>query len=241
MTQPVPVLIIRCRGIGELPNQTNMCARVTARLTGNHYVIRELNWPAQYGTPLAFNEGIRVWTPRLIAMVRDYPGRVIILGFSAGAKLAGDAVAAMPPEVLAKVIGVGLIADPSQPYLDATDKCGILGARPIDGVPAVWKWHPRDMIPYTNNPILREVGKVSGEFGLGGRIDVAVNVIRRVLAMARANTAEWQKINAPGVLPGALNGVRGYLEVHPRYDGLREGNGRTYTDNLADWVKSLGR
>lgn len=242
--------IIRVRGIGEPMGEGQMLAGVS-RLMGGYPVV-DLPWPAQYGAPIPFDQGVRDWIPRLHDEIRRHE-RSIILGYSGGAQLAGDAIAQLPPALYGRVLGVGLVSDPSTPTgQNFPNLGGIKNRRPIDGVPAVWKSDRADMMCATNNPLLRFVAKLSGPIGLGAPREINRQAFITISQVARRAIPQYLQppnmnhMTSLAVVLDAINGVHGYLMPpqgrgdHTSY-GIRKepGTGGTYLQNLAAWARTL--
>lgn len=112
------ITVITARGVGEKIG-ANMLTDVTKRLDPRYFRVREVDFTASYGR-VGGNEafGISQATGRntLLAMIDQDPNPVVLLGFSAGAKLVGDVATEIAggrhPRLL--VLGVGLIADPAR-------------------------------------------------------------------------------------------------------------------------------
>jgi len=157
----VTIHLLVCRGIGERPG-TNLILGdglgpgVLGRLPdGEMFKCREVLWNASYG-PVggrldadSYSKNVERGMDTIAAMLRDIPkgDTAILLGFSAGATLAGN-YARFGVVCREKIVGVGLIADPLRPASDDAYGFGIGGQRyiPEDDFPVWWISNPRDVI-----------------------------------------------------------------------------------------------
>lgn len=235
--------LILCRGIGE-PANSPMLQNVVRELAtlGKYPLVVNIPYSASYGPAgkqgllgESFNDSLK--TGRQLLRAELAKGPAVVLGYSAGAKLAGDVAVEKPDNLLA----VGLIADPAMPYTAKNNgRYGITGSRPVTTVPCKWSADPRDGICQcpTNSP-LRTLADQSEAFSLGDPAAWTADMWHRW------STAHWQPTNLWGQIttdawPEAARLFYGYLwgGDHTSYGLRRETNGKTYTRNMAEWVQT---
>lgn len=244
--------VICARGIGERPGTTTMLTDVTRRLDPTRFRIKELPYSAAYGT-VGGNEAFAVSQTQgrnaLLSMIRDDPYPVVLLGFSAGAKLVGDVaaeIAAGMHDNLGLVVdAVGLIADPArhsgQIVGDNRGGHGITGNRWIDPKRfPVWQFSaPGDPISElpVGNP-LRTFADLTEFWG--------PDQGRWMQELAdRARKRQWQRwwdLNNWQSWGGAIYWAQNYLfrQRHIRYAVENMvGENVTYTARLAQMIGGL--
>lgn len=144
------ITVITARGISE-PYGNNMLAQVTKKLDKKKYKVVELDYSASYASVRneSFGFSQEVGRREMRYQIEKAEGKVILLGFSAGAKLAGDVAKSIAdgvfPGFREKVVAVGLIADPARSRLQIQGKdrggYGITGDRFIpDTYFKVWQF-----------------------------------------------------------------------------------------------------
>lgn len=243
------ITVITCRGISEKVGQ-NMLTDVVKRLDPIKFRVRELDYSASYGQ-VGGNEafGISQASGRnmLLAMIDQDPNPVVLLGFSAGAKLAGDVAAEIAggrhPRLL--VLGCGLIADPARHggQIVGQDRggYGITGNRWIGPTKfPVWQFSaPGDPISElpAGNP-LRTFADLTEYWG--------PDQARWMQELAdRASRRQWQRwwsIENWRTWSGALDWTGNYLyrQRHIRYAVENMvGENITYTARLAQLIGGL--
>lgn len=244
------ITVITARGVGEKVGGTAMLSDVTKRLDPTKFRVRELDFTAAYGN-VGGNEafGISQQTGRntLIAMIDQDPNPVVLLGYSAGAKLVGDVASEIAggrhPRL--KVLGVGLIADPARDssQIEGQDRggYGITGRRWIGTSKfPVWQFSaPGDPISELpeGNP-LRTFADLSEYWG--------PDQGRWMAELAeRARKQQWQKwwdLRNWQSWSGAISWTQNYLfrQRHIRYSVENMvGENVTYTARLAQLVGGL--
>ncbi|MBM4525157.1 hypothetical protein GS462_11115 [Rhodococcus hoagii] len=220
--------VLVARGINDLVD-AGMLSNVTRHLDPAEYEIVELRHPAEYGPAsgfwgASFNESMQVlkWlaTEYLDA---ERPGRVFLLGYSAGAFGLGDLVAELlgaNSPLIDRILGVGLLADPKQPLAAAPAglaKYGIAGSRPIvtDRFPVWWVSDPRDPIPLTElNSPLRPIPDLTAQMSFRDVNAWRRDVRRRLLARQVQQFA----VNLHDI-PGVLADFRAAVDALGRYLG----------------------
>lgn len=165
MTRPLTVLTLR--GIGEPLDDTGTVSNKAAALLRHHRVdveIIDVPWEATYGPVGGAPDGgayvDTVDAGVLLAhhMINATDNPVVLIGFSAGATVAGNLARRITDGELDRgnLEAVGLIADPHQPRrvggIDAhgDPAFGVAGERdPGAAVPVRWAWSAADPIPCT--------------------------------------------------------------------------------------------
>lgn len=234
--------IISVRGIGEplFSPIIGSVVRHLNRITGEQQRVTSLPWKAEYGpvpNPLgsSFKDSLESGKRLLLQELEKEPA--LVIGYSGGAKLAGDVAVSKPKNMVA----LGLIADPAMPMgvvRTRTRAWGITGQRPIDGVPVMWKADPKDGIcSCPPNSPLRTLADQSQAFSLADPAGWSNDVFQRLLRGA------WQEVNlgqqfTQGEWFKAIELFKGYAfgGDHISYGLRREHNGLTYTENLAHWL-----
>lgn len=157
--------LLICRGIGERLGVNMICGDglgpgVIGRLPdGEMFKVREVAWNASYGPvggkpdSSSYGRNLDVGMEHIEHMLAELPrgDTAILLGFSAGATLAGNYARFAQPGVhhREKIVGVGLIADPMRPAESGNAPgFGIGGQRliPQNDFPVWWISNPRDVI-----------------------------------------------------------------------------------------------
>ncbi|OZC55073.1 hypothetical protein CH289_07715 [Rhodococcus sp. RS1C4] len=209
--------IIRNRGIGE--NQTrNMCS-VTTDQTRTRWRIVENHYPAEYGivpTLLgrsfdnSLTTGIRYANQR----IDEAQDPVILIGFSAGAAVAGHTAAQLTPAQRRKVAAVILISDPFQPDGFTSAGHGIAGSRRINGVTARWIFDELDPICCTpKNSPLRTLADQTSSMSLADPHAWGTNLLTRL------RLHQWQPVAPQG---------SDYAEARAAIDRYRTGYHTSY-------------
>lgn len=242
------ITIITCRGISE-PYVKNMLSEVTKELDKKKFRIVELNYTAAYG-PIgneAFGFSQANGRKELRNQIEKAEGKVILLGFSAGAQLAGDVAKSIAdgvfPGYREKVLAVGLIADParSSRQIQGRDRggFGITGDRYISTTYfPVWQFSaPGDPISElpAGNP-LRTIADMSYFYN-------TLNPgpwFQDLLAKAQSNRFQrWWDIKNIASWNGAIGWLMNYL-VNGRHICYNrenmEGFSVTYTKRLAQLI-----
>ncbi len=153
------------------PHGDNVTAAFAAELDQDRFTSRLVPYPADYGRSVPYAESLAAGGRALIAAVEATPNRVVLVGYSQGAAIAGDVAAAIGRGELPhlEVIACALIADPLRP----AGQClgpdpggyGIAGERNVKGVPTYWVAAPGDPITAlpAGNP-LRSIADLSAYF-----------------------------------------------------------------------------
>lgn len=237
------VVLLKARGIGE-PLNRNMLTGLSDRLPKDSIKHENINYPASYGAVpkpgLSFlaslDIGARMTKERIENA--DAGTHFILAGYSAGAELMGNFTAAADNNILKKILGVYLVADPSMPKSALnTRKYGIRGERHIPRqVKVKWSADPKDVIPLCSpkpSP-LRDIADYSPNIGLGSRLDW-------LGIYSRINNRTVQGGFGIPDFNEAFKEAYGYLVGgdHVGYNSRREPNGKVYLQNGADWIMSL--
>lgn len=208
--------VITCRGIGEkLGSSDNMLTGVTDRLpidTNWHY--HELPWVSEYGPGGgnifgdSYVENIHAGMIMLQDLIQDIIEendsgdlpQIIILGYSAGATLAGNYAlgASTIPNIASYIAAVGLVSDPMRPRgggtaLYTAPDFGVGGERdiPSHSFPVFWISDPMDPITSTpENSPLRTIADQSWAMSFApGKFPAWMGDL-----VDRLKTGRWQKV-----------------------------------------------
>lgn len=248
--------VLRCRGIGERVDETQMLANVTRKLDPRRFVIKDVPWESNYSptpNPLgsSFDKSLHDGRALLLKMIRDDPNPVVLLGYSGGAALAGSVAAeiANGDFPMLDIRGVGLISDPLRERTRGSAYgWGIAGQRRIP--PANWPvWYcadPADVITCCppDSP-LRTISDQSAAFSLVDPAAWSWDLVQRLRQQRwQATIKDWR--NVPAVWKAysdAIDGAQGYLfrGAHTfAYTSHRvPGTNSTYCDWLADRINSI--
>ncbi|APE37686.1 hypothetical protein BOX37_31325 [Nocardia mangyaensis] len=183
------------------------------------FTTRMVAYPAAYGTPVSYADSVAAGKRALLAAVDRSPNPVVLAGYSQGAAVAGDLAAEIGRGAHRgrEVIACALIADPRRPaghYLGDTDPggYGVVGERPIDGIPTYWAAAPGDPITAlpAGNP-LRTIADLSAFFSFADA-NAAVHWAHQMLNTASRNQLQrWWSLDNWRQWAGALAYARGYL------------------------------
>lgn len=247
-----PIWALKCRGIGEPATSANMCDMVTRKLS-SRFVAKEVPWGATYG-PVpnlggpSYSKSLADGRVTLLRMIDEAPGRVVLLGFSAGADLASlvaaEIGAGKHPRL--SLSGVGLIADPRNPRssTDPNARWGIAGSRPIFSRDfSVWRANdPGDPIPLcdANSPLRWLADTTAGLSLTGGWIaSTRARLLAREMQQVIVNVRDPRGVHAQ--FARARYQLDGYLKRgdHVGYARrIEPGTRGTYTDNLAAKIEA---
>ncbi|WP_037162524.1 hypothetical protein [Rhodococcoides fascians] len=246
------ITIITARGVSEAIGR-NMITAVTRGLDPTRFRVRELEaFSASYGW-VGGNEAFGVSQERgraaLLRMIDEDPYPVILVGFSAGAKLVGDVAAeiasGMHPRL--HVLLVGVIADPARHHTQFVGEdrggYGITGGRWIDpkDFPVYSYTAPGDPISELpeGNP-LRSLADLTEYWGPD--ID---RWLRELVKVATARQWQrWWDLRSWRTWSGAIFWANNYLHGgrHIKYAVENmPGSNVTYTKHLHNVIAELGR
>ncbi|WP_033189312.1 hypothetical protein [Rhodococcoides fascians] len=256
----IPITVVKNRGIAESRTR-NLCSLVTQELPPSRFRSVESNWLAQYGPipnlgGIAYKRAVASGVQETIELVAMAPGPVILLGYSGGAHVSGDAAAQLArgdhgTRMRDKIRGVGLFADPCNPPSDGVrypaqpKQWGIAGARHILGPFPVWRANdPSDVIPLCDEfSPLRTISDQTEGFSLVDPVGWGVGLLGKLVAH------EFQQVF---VNWRDLNGVRlQYAKARADFNGYRNGDhtsyairlqgntGRTYVQNMISSVSAV--
>ena len=183
-------------------------------------------YPGAYGWPMSYAESVKTGAANVVRAVAAAQGQVMIVGYSQGAVVVKDAVnqaLTFLPALADKIVGVGLVADPTRPagamsgWPTSETTYGIagqtwIGPAQIPGIPLPfpvwWIVAPTDAI--TDLPAgnaLRSLFDLSEFASLNGSA-WAESLI------ARAKSRQWQRwwsIENWQTWGGVIAYLRGYL------------------------------
>lgn len=242
MTRPLTVLTLR--GIGEpLDDPGTVSNRAAAVLRARHagdVEIIDVPWDATYG-PVggapdggAYADTVEAGVLLTRHMIEAAARPVVLLGFSAGATVAGHLAQRVHTGEHGRgnLTAVGLIADPHQPRrvggIDAhgDPAFGVAGERdPGDTVPVRWAWSAGDPIPCTPElSPLRTIADQSAAMSLADPRAWTADLVDRLLR------ARWQ--------PSAID-WRDPIGTVRRYTRAAQAAGRYLTgDHVRPYVPS---
>lgn len=205
--------LIRVRGIGE-PMSGNLLEGVSRQVKGVEVI--ELRHPAEYGPVPRPGGNSYVATTGLgqSLLLRELDnGPAVVLGFSAGAAIAGN-VARLGHRNLR---GTVLLADPHQPDW-GTDSFGIAGGK--DAPNTRWVWRLDDPIPYCpRDSPLRTLADQSAAFALGDPKAWLTDIADRLQKRRWQQVAVrwWEPMSVWQQYSRAVEDVRNYRRNHPAY------------------------
>ncbi|NUS42448.1 MAG: cutinase family protein [Mycobacteriaceae bacterium] len=182
---------------------------------------RMVAYPADYGRQISYAASRTAGMNALAREVAASPNRVVIVGYSQGAGIAGDFAAEVGtgfyPGLRAKVAACGLIADPLRPHRTALGAdpggYGILGQRSIPHIPTYWVAAERD--PITSLPAgspLRSVADLTEYWCLaspGAFLKWGQSVVDR--ANRPAGWQRWWHSTGRKHVVDTVDWTRGYL------------------------------
>ncbi len=269
------VYILVCRGIGETPGDGTMLVRFLRKaLPANKFQIDEIPWPASYGPVprldgLDYGESLEVGMGMIYEALRELPpnSRAFLVGFSAGATLAGNWAAHgrtwvaehAGPQANAnmwRLLGVGLVSDPMRPEGGGCEfytapGFGVGGARPVPAYPANpfktwWLSDPADMICSLerHSPIRTIADQTYAMSFAPGEFPEWIGDL-----LDRVKKRRWQPVEIPwwnlaavrDQYQRALHDLLGYLQRgdHVQY-GVRHvpGHSFTYLEALAKLIRA---
>lgn len=238
--------VLAFRGIGEPIEGPQLLDQYLNALPVGWQRVR-VPWLAEYGpvpNPLGVSysrslaQGI-ILGRRLIGEIRhrDPEARIVLVGYSGGAALAGNLANQHAGAIAACV----LVADPNDP------RGGIAGARPVTGVPVVWVANPADVICRCPDPSpLRILARLTPLMGLGARDawQGANDVIRQLGdRRTREELADeigpWWLPTTWGRYDAAIRGAHGYLSGREHADAYRRraADGSSLLTRVAEWTR----
>lgn len=261
--------LLVCRGIGERVGANliigdGLGPGVIDRLPdGEAFHTTEIHWPATYGpvgasiNGVSYGRALDTGMEQIAAALRNLPDgdTAILLGYSAGATLAGNYARYAKPGVhyRERIVGVGLIADPMQPmHVTPGSGHGIGGVRPIpdDDFPVWWISNPRDAICCcpADSPLRTVADQTYAmSFSSGGAPLWVADLADRLVAKRwQAVKVEWwNPVKVFRQYAAAIEGAYGYLlgGEHTMYD-----QGGAYSEpltqalayNIIDRARELG-
>ncbi|MGY0502188.1 PE-PPE domain-containing protein [Nocardia sp. FBN12] len=210
-------------------------------LNKSMFTPRMVPYPADYGSHVSYAESVAEGKRAMLAAIDRSPNRVVLAGYSQGAAVAGDLAAEIGrgEHPGREVIACALIADPRRPageYLGDTDPggYGVVGERPIDGIPAYWAAVPGDPITAlpAGNP-LRTIADLSAFFSFASA-NSAIRWAQRMLDTATRNQLQrWWSPSNWRHWAGAVAYARGYLfDGRHTSDYVRYGHSRALAQAL---------
>ena len=231
--------VILCRGIGEPANGRTMLHGVVDFLPKSWQVVNQQLKPEYgfVGGPFFGQSFANTYAEGYRALMEELEkGPAIVLGYSAGAAFAGAVKHR-------NVIAVGLLADPFQPVgVSSNGKYGLAGSRANYHPKVKWVYDPTDMICQSpaDSPI-RTIADQTSHMSFANINEWVTDLVSRL------TTGRWQAVRRQWWNPlavsrqysEAISGAIGYLKPggdHTSYQVRRQSNGKTYTQNLAEWV-----
>lgn len=181
--------VLTLRGIGERIGQTSplMTDHVMTHLDPTKFREVPVHYDVSYGPvnvgqDLAFDKSLALGVHQVLRAIDETPNPAILLGYSAGAALAGHVAAEIGRHPHLEVLCVGLIADPFMPRHVAADVWGVAGDRDVTDVPAVWAFDRRDPIPCTPGlSPLRTLADQSAAMSLADPVAWGSDLVDRML------------------------------------------------------------
>ncbi|GGF38746.1 PE-PPE domain-containing protein [Williamsia phyllosphaerae] len=244
------VTVLAVGGTGEsFPDDprtdvTGLLAGVTDRLD-DRFWSRWVGYPSSYGPVpvrqgMSFAASVAVGAAELLSVIAETPGPIMLIGYSQGCVVVREALDAdgVDPSDVARVIGIGLVADPHQPpgVVDGCAGSGVAGpGRDLpDGVATLWIADPADMICNADaDSLVRDVADLTGALSLGdlvGWLRRTWETLRRNAFQNAARTSirprQWRRdltrlrrlvLDVLGYLPALI--VIGGLRVRNRRGG----------------------
>lgn len=236
----VVITVLTLRGIGEPLAGATMCSTLADLLTFEHRVI-PVPWDATYG-PVggnpqgkSYERAVTEGAALTLGMIDADPYPVVLLGYSGGAAVAGEAARQIAdgqhPGL--DVRAVGLVADPQMPRsIGAREPGGALafgvaGSRDIgDAVSPRWAWAPPDPICCTPElSPLRTIADQSAALSLADPVAWGRDLVDRLLR-GRWQPSAWDWRDVLGSIRRygeAADAARRYLtgEHWRHYPGMR--------------------
>ncbi|WKW85513.1 serine hydrolase [Rhodococcus phage Reynauld] len=268
------VYILVCRGIGEKPGDHTMLVRGLRKwLPDGAYEIREILWKASYGIVpelrgSSYAAGLEEGMGLIHRELASLPplSRAFLVGYSAGATLAGNWIANGHQWVARNVgpanafmwrlLGVGLLADPMRPEgggcpAYTAPGFGIGGPRPVPAgdFPVWWLSDPRDPIcSLERNSPLRTVADQTFAMSFDpGEFPAWIADLRDRLKERRFQPVEipwWDPVAVVRQYLRAKDDLDGYLwrGEHVQYETrLVPGTVTTYLELLAVYIMKATR
>ena len=225
------------RGTGETLNRASMLAGIGQALAGSDEFI-DLPYRAEYGpVPAPFGPSYLDSVFEGLGLLRRFAdaGPFLLLGYSLGARIAGDFAA----EGHRNLVATGLVADPSDPGVGG--RFGVSGARPIWQPNIFRESDPADMICRCpkDSPI-RTIADQTSRMSFATPQAWADDMTQRLIK------GRWQKVVIPwqnpvatwGRYADAIDDVHGYLPPpvgrgdHTSYARRLAPSGKTYLQDL---------
>lgn len=249
-------LVILCRGIGEQYGRGTLW-NLTKYLPVEEFDIIELAWSAEYGPVPKWNgdpfeKALYKGESLLLDLCTrvHLDRRIVLVGYSGGAELAGNVLAELARRGRAEhgVVGGALLSDPSQPkgMPDTGGRYGIRGSRAVgERIPVQWFYEIKDVIAVCTpapDSLLRVFADASGEFSLGGPRAWQGTIPRLLTKKLQAYVLpRWNFQKFLKQFNVAKYEAEGYLfrGDHTEYWKRRNSNGKLYFEDMADWIKSL--
>lgn len=213
---------------------SGLLAGVTAGLD-ERFRCRWVGYPASYGPApelggISYQRSVRTGIDNLSAVVTHTDGPVALIGYSQGAVVIRHTLRALADAghpVIARVLAVGLVADPHQPpgAVPGCDGWGVAGPGPElpRGVDAFWVGAPEDMICNASaDSFVRDVADITPAFAIGHWHEWLSQVWR----MLRNNAFQNAQRTSPGLrqsvrdcvrLAAAVREILGYLPSTMRW------------------------
>jgi hypothetical protein len=181
---------------------------------------RMVAYPADYGQQISYAASKATGMRELARAVAESSNRVLVVGYSQGAGIAGDFAAEVGtgfyPSLRAKVVACALIADPLRPHRATVGAdpggYGILGQRPVKGVPTYWAAAAGDPITALSaGSPLRGVADVTEYWSLASPVAFMRWGQSLVDVASRRSWQRWWVKSNRHELADTVGWTRGYL------------------------------
>lgn len=181
---------------------------------------RMVDYPADYGQQISYAASKTAGMRELARAVAECSNRVLVVGYSQGAGIAGDFAAEVGsgfyPSLRSKVAGCALIADPLRPHRAVIGSdpggYGILGQRPVPGIPTFWAAAEGDPITALSaGSPLRSVADVTEYWCLASPAAFMRWGQSLVDVASRRSWQRWWQSSSRSEVADTVGWTRGYL------------------------------
>lgn len=228
------VTVLRVNGTGE--HEPGMLSLVTRKLDPARFVSHTVSYPADYGINNSYFQSVEIGTAALDRAVAAVDGKVIILGYSQGATIAGNYANVHGESD--KIVAVGLLADPLRPrthhsIYGKSSGYGVAGERFIKAKFPVWQvaHHEDPICSLPDGNPLRVFADLTDYMSLRDPISWGRQVATKIATQQLKHAGDIRNFRAYGE---AARFVYNYLSGKhwaPYVNG--------YLDALADRINSL--
>ncbi|MFI9506984.1 alpha/beta fold hydrolase [Nocardia sp. NPDC052566] len=234
MTSTAEVFDVLIVGGTWNPNGEGVSRTFADALDPKRFAPQMVPYPADYGKQVTYQDSVAAGRRALIEAIEATPNRVVLAGYSQGAAIAGNVAAEIGRGELPhlEVVACALIADPLRPEGACIDAdpggFGIVGQRPVTGVPTYWaaaKGDPITALP-AGNP-LRLVADLTGYFSMASPLAMLRWGQSLVDVATRRELQRWWSPAHWRTWGGAVAYARGYLlDGRHTDDYIRHGHTR---------------